>query len=71
MTVQAFADVGHGVFEAEYVDADRVRHREPLSAMWTERFEALPPVRKVRTYGGQRSVTRDYWSTTHTQGSRV
>lgn len=33
MTVEAFADVGHGVFEVEYVDADRVRRREPLSAV--------------------------------------
>lgn len=64
MAVEAFADVGHGVFEAEFVDADRVRRREALSAVWTERFESLPLVRKVRTYGGQRSVTREYWSTT-------
>ncbi|MFJ8401602.1 TnsA-like heteromeric transposase endonuclease subunit [Streptomyces microflavus] len=64
MTVEAFADAGHGVFEVEYVDADHVRRREPLSAVWTERFETLPPVRMVRAYGGQRSVTRDYWSTT-------
>nr|WP_167546340.1 TnsA-like heteromeric transposase endonuclease subunit [Streptomyces zinciresistens] len=42
----------------------RVRRREALSAVWLARFESLPPVRKVRTYDGQRSVTRDYWSTT-------
>ncbi|MEV5880010.1 TnsA-like heteromeric transposase endonuclease subunit [Streptomyces sp. NPDC052101] len=64
MAIEAFADVGHGVFEVEYVDEDRVRRREPLPAVWTARFESLPPVRKVRTYAGQRSVTRDYWSTT-------
>ncbi|WP_046496688.1 TnsA-like heteromeric transposase endonuclease subunit [Streptomyces odonnellii] len=64
MAVEAFADVGHGVFEVEYVDGERVRRREALSAAWTVRFESLPPVRKVRTYDGQRSVTRDYWSTT-------
>ncbi len=64
MTAEAFADVGHGVLEVEYVDEDRVRRREPLSTVWTARFESLPPVRKVRTYDGQRSVTRDYWSTT-------
>ncbi|MFH8562227.1 hypothetical protein [Streptomyces sp. NPDC017988] len=64
MAVEAFADVGHGVFEVEYLDENRVRRREPLSAVWTARFESLPPVRKVRTYAGQQSVTRDHWSTT-------
>ncbi|MEU2415165.1 TnsA-like heteromeric transposase endonuclease subunit [Streptomyces sp. NPDC013099] len=64
MTADAFAAVGHGVWEVEYVDEGHVRRREPLSAVWTARFELLPPVRKVRTYDGQRSVTRDYWPTT-------
>ncbi|MFE7272514.1 TnsA-like heteromeric transposase endonuclease subunit [Streptomyces sp. NPDC057623] len=64
MAVEAFADVGHGAFEVEFVDGERVRRREALSAVWTERFESLGPVRKVRTYGRQRSVTREYWSTT-------
>jgi hypothetical protein len=64
LAVEAFTQRGAGVFEVEYVGEDRVRRREALSAVWTVRFESLPPVRKVRTYVGQRSVTREYWSTT-------
>jgi hypothetical protein len=64
LAVEVFAQAGHRVFEVEYVGEDRVRRREALPAVWTVRFESLPPVRKVRTYEGQRSVTREYWSTT-------
>ncbi|MGW7754483.1 TnsA-like heteromeric transposase endonuclease subunit [Streptomyces violaceusniger] len=51
-------------FEVEYVDVDRVRRRVGLAECWTERFGRLPPVRTVRTYAGQRSVTRQYWAAT-------
>jgi hypothetical protein len=52
------------VFDVEYVDHDLIRRREPLTACWSERFERLSPVRKIRPYPGQRSITRDYWVAT-------
>lgn len=55
---------GPAGFEVEYVDADCVRRRVGLAECWTERFERLPPVRTVRTYAGQKSVTRQYWAAT-------
>ncbi|MFJ9752798.1 TnsA-like heteromeric transposase endonuclease subunit [Streptomyces chartreusis] len=51
-------------FEVEYVDADGVRRRVELAECWAEPFGRLPPVRKVRTYPGQKSVTRQYWAAT-------
>ena len=50
--------------EVAYVDEDRMRLRQPLAACWTVRFEGLSPVRTVRPYPGQGSVTRDYWAAT-------
>ena len=51
-------------FEVACIDEDHARRRVPLAAGWTERFESLPPVRTVRSYRGQGSVTRDYWAAT-------
>ncbi|MCQ8836424.1 TnsA-like heteromeric transposase endonuclease subunit [Streptomyces malaysiensis] len=51
-------------FEVEYVDADGVRRRVGLAECWAEPFGRLPPVRTVRTYPGQKSVTRQYWAAT-------
>ncbi|MEV0987813.1 TnsA-like heteromeric transposase endonuclease subunit [Streptomyces sp. NPDC049949] len=56
--------LGQMAFEVGYVDADLVRRREPLAACWALRFERLSPVRTVKSYQGQRSVTRDYWAAT-------
>jgi hypothetical protein len=56
--------LGQGAFEVGYVDEDRVRRREPLSACRTLGYERLSPVRAVRSYPGQKSVTRDYWAAT-------
>ncbi|MGK5628911.1 TnsA-like heteromeric transposase endonuclease subunit [Streptomyces sp. URMC 123] len=56
--------LGQAAFEVGYVDEDLVRRREPLSACWTLRFEWLSPVRTVKSYEGQKSVTRDYWTAT-------
>ncbi|AEM85891.1 helix-turn-helix domain-containing protein [Streptomyces violaceusniger] len=51
-------------FEVEYVDADGVRRRVGLAECWAEPFGRLPPVRTVRAYPGQKSVTRQYWAAT-------
>ncbi len=51
-------------FEVAYVDEDLVRRRESLAACWTLDFEKLRPVRPVKSYPGQGSVTRDYWAAT-------
>ncbi|MFF7984155.1 TnsA-like heteromeric transposase endonuclease subunit [Streptomyces sp. NPDC007901] len=51
-------------FEVEYVDAEGVRRRVRLAECWAEAFGRLPPVRTVRTYPGQKSVTRQYWAAT-------
>ncbi|MFF1421568.1 TnsA-like heteromeric transposase endonuclease subunit [Streptomyces sp. NPDC058280] len=56
--------LGQAAFEVVYVDEDCVRRREPLSACWTLRFERLSPVRTVKSYQGQKSVTRGYWAAT-------
>ncbi|MFJ9483444.1 hypothetical protein ACIRRI_52600 [Streptomyces mirabilis] len=45
-------------FEVEYVDADGVRRRVGLAECWAEPFGRLQPVRTVRSYPGQKSVTR-------------
>ncbi|MFG3117546.1 TnsA-like heteromeric transposase endonuclease subunit [Streptomyces sp. NPDC048197] len=45
-------------FEVEYVDVDGVRRRVGPAECWAEPFGRLPPVRTVRTYAGQKSVTR-------------
>lgn len=60
----AVANAPHSVFDVEYVDRDLIRRREPLTACWSERFERFSPVRKIRPYPGQRSITRDYWVAT-------
>lgn len=57
-------ELGQADFEVAYADEDSVRRHEALAACWTLRFERLPPVRTVRSYHGQRSVTRDYWVAT-------
>ena len=64
MAESVLVDADAGAFVVEYVDDGRVRRRDPLSGAWTARFESLPPVRKIRAYKGQRSVTRDYWTAT-------
>ncbi|MDJ0342143.1 TnsA-like heteromeric transposase endonuclease subunit [Streptomyces sp. H10-C2] len=56
--------LGQAAFEVGYVDEDCVHRREALAACWTLRFEKLSPVRTVKSYKGQRSVTRDYWAAT-------
>ncbi|MFG2844184.1 TnsA-like heteromeric transposase endonuclease subunit [Kitasatospora sp. NPDC048296] len=56
--------LGHAAFEVAYADEELARRREALAACWTLQFERLPPVRTVRSYPGQRSVTRDYWVAT-------
>ncbi|RNG26246.1 TnsA-like heteromeric transposase endonuclease subunit [Streptomyces botrytidirepellens] len=56
--------LGQAAFEVGYVDDDCVRRREPLSVCWTLRFERLSPVRTIKSYRGQMSVTRDYWVAT-------
>jgi hypothetical protein len=56
--------LGPEAFEVAYVDECGVRRRAPLAACWTERFEVLPAVRTIRSFRGQGSVTRDYWSAT-------
>lgn len=58
------ARLDHGAFEVAFVDEGAVRRRVPLPWCWTERFERVAPVRAVRSYPGQRSVTRDYWAAT-------
>jgi hypothetical protein len=59
-----FASTGHDAFEVTFIDEDRARRREPLAACWTEGFERLSPVRTVKTYRGQKSLTHVYWSAT-------
>ncbi|MFF3431363.1 TnsA-like heteromeric transposase endonuclease subunit [Streptomyces sp. NPDC002602] len=59
-----FGAVGAAGFEVAYADEDLVQRRELLAACWTLGFERLCPVRAVKSYPGQGSVTRDYWSAT-------
>ncbi|WP_232246770.1 TnsA-like heteromeric transposase endonuclease subunit [Kitasatospora mediocidica] len=61
VAASAPAAVEAGVFSVEYVDEGGIRRHEPLPAVWTTRFEEMEPVRKVRSFHGQRSVVRDYW----------
>ncbi|MFD9688078.1 TnsA-like heteromeric transposase endonuclease subunit [Kitasatospora sp. NPDC059088] len=51
-------------FAVAFTDEELVLRREPLPTCWTSRFERARPVRAVRSYAGQGSVTRDYWSAT-------
>lgn len=57
-------ELGQADFDVAYADEDRVPRREALTACWTLLFERLSPVRAVRSYPGQRSVTHDYWVAT-------
>ena len=59
-----FESTGHQAFEVAFIDGDQTSRREPLAACWTEKFERSSPVRMVKTYRGQKSVTHVYWSAT-------
>ncbi|WP_165977349.1 TnsA-like heteromeric transposase endonuclease subunit [Nonomuraea diastatica] len=54
-------ELKQGDFEVLCVDEGLVGCRVPLALCWTERFERFPAVRKIRSYQGQGSVTRNYW----------
>ncbi|MFF4713049.1 TnsA-like heteromeric transposase endonuclease subunit [Streptomyces eurythermus] len=51
-------------FAVAFTAEELVLRREPLPTCWTSRFERARSVRAVRSYTGQGSVTRDYWSVT-------
>lgn len=47
--------------EAEFVDADGVVRREPLSQCWSAGFERVGPVRGFASYRGQRNWPGLWW----------
>jgi hypothetical protein len=49
------------VVEAEFIDADGVVRREPLSRCWSVAFERVSPVRGFASFRGQRNRPGLWW----------
>lgn len=65
MTVSALvSDSDDPVFGLEFAASGGSLSRGPLSSTWQVHFEALPPVRSVRTFKGQRNFDGLWWSAT-------
>jgi hypothetical protein len=60
----AVAGLAGAGFEVEFVDADSVVRREPLSRCWSVRFEEVAPSRSFPSYRGQRNFPGWWWSST-------
>ena len=63
MAGRRLAGTAAGV-EAEFIDADGTRRREPLSSCWNVPFERVSPVRGFASFRGQRNRPGLWWFAT-------
>ena len=55
---------GDSCFGVEFVDDVGVRHKGPLAALWSTRFERVNQVRSFPSYRGQKNFTGLYYAAT-------